>query len=680
MRFSSEIFLLLLLAISPLLILGGLSLSFTMLDEWFLLAGAMSIMFALTAIARLHHRLFQPLKTLIENLYKTAETPENHQPPELRQLLQAIRFYSAAGNVDVMNRIRELELVTRNHISAQIAYDLLLKQELEVLKETKRDLADANKKFMVQKLLARETAKKVFALANSNPLGPETVTELENLQFLLTDSHHFSATENHDLLMLIDRVIDITAPLSRMRNSAFYVEFEADCPRHFDMDNQRFGFSFFQLIIGYLTPDDQNQDQKEQIFLKVKQTTRGFSLTFPKASNPKPNAALEKGLKSAGATWNHKTLNFPATITYQQMPTNTDLTAIVVAQNKHERASLTKRLNFLGVQCITDFKNQHLDICIVADETSEVFHAIKLYLPETAFVLMLNNRQHYHQPRWIALNDPVTQTQLKKVVARVASTKKISYDKNILVVDDSEVNIRLLEIQLNELGHNVTIAGNGEVAVALATKDRFEMIFMDIQMPGIDGLEATLRIRQQNRTVPIMGLTAHATAEERKEYLRAGMNDVLIKPVSIERLRGLTQRLGRPDAFPPMAASGTNALPAFDLDMALANAGDRRDLATELFDLLLATLPEDLNAINAASSNTDELKRTVHKLHGAVRYCGVPRLAKAIEKLELALKNGNGSEVQPLLNLLNGEVTALNTWHQDNPDVLSSKDQQLKHH
>ena len=680
MRFSSEICLLLLLAISPLLILGGLTLSFTILDEWFLLAGAMSIMFSLSAIARLHQRLFQPLKALIKNLYTNAETPENQQPPELRQLLQAIRFYSAAGNVDIMNRIKEFELAARNDISAQIANDLLLKQEREVLMKTKRELADANKKFMVQKLLARETARKLLALANNNPLDSETVTELENLQFLLTDSHHFSATENHDLLRLIDRVIGITAPLARTRNTAFYVDFDSDCSRHFDMDSQRFGFSFFELIIGYLISDDQNQNQKERVFFKIKRTTKGFSLTFPKASNSTPNAALEKDLISAGATWNHKTLNFPATATHQKTQTNTDLTAIVVAQNEHERASLTKRLNFLGIQCINDFKNQHLDICIVADEKSEVFLAIKRYLPETTFVLMLNNRQQDHQPRWLALNDPVTQTQLEKVVARVASTKKILKDRNVLVVDDSEVSIQLLEIQLNDLGHKVTIAGNGEVAVALATKDRFEMIFMDIQMPGIDGLEATLRIRQQNRTVPIMGLTAHATVEEKRAYLKAGMNDVLIKPVSIERLRDITQRLDRPGAFPPMAASGTNALPAFDLSIALANAGDRHDVATELFDLLLDTLPEDLNAINAASSNIDELKRTVHKLHGAVRYCGVPRLAKAIEKLELALKNGNDSEIQPLLNLLNGEVTALNNWHLDNPDIFSSEDQPLKHY
>ena len=678
MRFFSEISLLLLVTVCPLLTLGGLSLRFTIAGEWFLLAGVMSVMFALTTLARVKHRFVQPLKTLTENLYANIETPARHQPPEWRQLLRAIRFYSAAGNVDAMNRVNELELAIRDDISAHNAGDLLLKQEREVLRETKSELIDATKDLEVQKLLARETARKIIALTNRNPLDPEAVTELENLQFLLADSPLFPATKNHDLLKLIDRVIDITAPFSRMRNATFQVEFESDCPLHFSLDNGRFESSFFQLIIGYLQLGDQPQDEQEQVFIKVGQTTKGFTLTFPKASNRKSNTELDESLKSAGATWNHKTLTFPATVIHQKNSAETNLTAIVISEDEHKRSSLTKRLSFLGINCITDFKNQHLDICMVSDETSEVFLSIKPYLPESTFVLMLNNRQHYQHPRWITVNDPVTQTQLEKIVARITSTKNISSHKNVLIVDDSMVNIQLLEIQLKELGHNVTTAGTGEVAVSLATRGQFEMIFMDIQMPGIGGLEATNRIRQHNRSVLIVGLTAHATTEEKKGYLEAGMNDVLIKPVRMESLRVITQRLGQPDTFPPLAASGTTALPTFDLDLALENAGDRRDLATELFDLLLASLPGDLDAINAASSNINELKRAVHKLHGAVRYCGVPRLAKAIQKLELALKYGKELEIQPLLNLLNGEVTALNTWHHDNPDVLSSGDQQIK--
>ena len=470
-------------------------------------------MFALTAIARVKHRFVQPLKTLTENLYANIETPARHQPPELRQLLRAIRFYSAAGNVNAMNRVNELELAIRDDISAHNAGNLLLKQERDVLRETKSELIDATKDLEVQKLLARETARKTVALANMNPLDPEAVTELENLQFLLADSHLFPATKTHDLLKLIDRVIDITAPLSRMRNATFQVEFESDCPRFFSLDNGRFGSSFFQLIIGYLQLSDPPQDKKDQIFIKVGQTTKGFTLTFPKASNRKSNTELNESLKSAGATWNHKTLAFPATVIHQKNSAETNLTAIVVSEDEYERSSLTKRLSFLGIDCITDFKNQHLDICVASDETSEVFLSIKPYLPEATFVLMLNNPQHYQHQRWITVNDPVTQTQLEKIVTRITSTKSISSQKNVLVVDDSEVNIQLLEIQLKELGHKVTAAATGEVAVSLAKRGQFEMIFMDIQMPGIGGLEATNRIRQHNRSVLIVGLTAHATTE-----------------------------------------------------------------------------------------------------------------------------------------------------------------------
>ena len=679
MRFFTEISLLLILTLCPLLTLGGLSLHFTIPGEWFFLAAVMSVLFALTTIARVKHWFVQPLKTLTENLYANIETPGKHHAPELQQLLRAIRFYSVAGNVDAMNRVNELELVIRDEISAQNTNDLLLKQERQELRQTKSEIINATKELEAKKILARETSRKVIALANSNPLDPDAVIELENLQFLLADSSFFPAANNHDLLKQIDRVIDITAPLSSMRNANFQVEFESGCPLHFSLDNGRFGSILFQLMIGYLQLIDLPQGKQERVFIRIGQTTKGFTLTFPKVSNQKSNTVLDESLKSADATWNHKTLAFPATAIHQKNSKETGLTAMVVAEHDRERSSLTKRLSFLRINCITDFKTQHLDICLVSDERSEVFLSIKPYLPEATFVLILNNPQHYLHPRWITVHDPVTQIQLEKIVDRITSTKDTNNQKNVLVVDDSEVNIQLLEIQLKELGHNVTTAGSGELAVSLATRGQFDMIFMDIQMPGIGGLEATHRIRHHNRSILIVGLTAHATAEEKKGCLEAGMNDVLIKPVRMENLRVMTQPMAQPDTFPPLAASVTSALPAFDLDLALENAGDRLDLAKELFDLLLASLPSDLDAINAASSNSNELKRAVHKLHGAVRYCGVPRLAKAIQRLELALKHGKESEIQPLLNLLNGEVTALNTWYHNNPDVLSSGGHQIKH-
>lgn len=687
MRFISELSVLLTLTISPLLVLGGLSLDFTIAGEWIILAGGISATFALASLARARRRFAQPLQTLIESLYSNVysnvdsnvATQERRQPPELRQLLRAIRFYCATATVDAMDKISDLERQIQADINAREADDLLLKQERTVLSENNSELLETTKNLEVQKLLARETAKKLLALTNSNPLNPEALTELNNLQFLLSDSPHTAATESHDLLMLIDRVMSITAPLSRIRNITFHVVFDPACPHHFGLDNGRFEVCLFQLIIAYLQLIEPPKNKPGQVFINVGLTTGGFTLTFPMAPNLKQTAGFVESLAFAGAAWNNKTLSFPATLLHQKVSPGAALTAIVLVDDEYVRSGLAQRLGFLGVTCITDFKNQHLDICMVADETSEVFLSIKPYLPETIFVLMLNNHQHYQHPRWITVHDPVTQIQLEKIVSQVSSTKDISTEKHILVVDDSEVNIQLLEIQLNELGHNVTIAGTGEAAVSLATSHQFDMIFMDIQMPGIDGLQATRRIRQHNRTVPIVGLTAHATTEEEKECRKAGMNDVLIKPARMENLRDMTHKMDQPDAFPPLAESDTDALPIFDLTLALANANNRPDLAAELFNLLIENLPWDIDLINTASGNTGELKRAVHRLHGTVCYCGVPRLTSAIEKLELALKHGNKSEIRPLLNLLNGEVIALKTWHRDNPDILNSGIQQIKH-
>ena len=88
---------------------------------------------------------------------------------------------------------------------------------------------------------------------------------------------------------------------------------------------------------------------------------------------------------------------------------------------------------------------------------------------------------------------------------------------------------------------------------------------------------------------------------------------------------------------------------------------------------LSTIVAEDLQLINASSDDASELKKNVHKLHGAVRYCGVPRLARAIEKLESALKQNDEEQIPFLLNLLNGEITALESWYRNNPDPFGQR-------
>jgi CheY-like chemotaxis protein len=99
--------------------------------------------------------------------------------------------------------------------------------------------------------------------------------------------------------------------------------------------------------------------------------------------------------------------------------------------------------------------------------------------------------------------------------------------QHILLVEDVELNRRLLQMMLSAHGHEVVFATNGAEAVELVARERFDMVLMDVQMPVMDGVEATRQIRQMAgpaREVPIIGLTANVLASEQQRYLAAGMN------------------------------------------------------------------------------------------------------------------------------------------------------------
>lgn len=113
----------------------------------------------------------------------------------------------------------------------------------------------------------------------------------------------------------------------------------------------------------------------------------------------------------------------------------------------------------------------------------------------------------------------------------------------MLVVDDNAVNRTVATLMLQRLGCEVDEAASGHEAITAAAEGAYDLVFMDCEMPGIHGFEATARIRAaaapRARQVPICAITANAVTGDRERCLRAGMNDYLAKPVNAEALRGV---------------------------------------------------------------------------------------------------------------------------------------------
>jgi CheY-like chemotaxis protein len=119
--------------------------------------------------------------------------------------------------------------------------------------------------------------------------------------------------------------------------------------------------------------------------------------------------------------------------------------------------------------------------------------------------------------------------------------------RRILLVEDVELNRRLLQMMLSAHGHEVIFATSGAEAVELVVRERFDVVLMDVQMPVMDGVEATRQIRQMAgpaREVPIIGLTANVLASEQQRYLAAGMNACLTKPIDWDQLFAALARSG----------------------------------------------------------------------------------------------------------------------------------------
>jgi CheY-like chemotaxis protein len=350
------------------------------------------------------------------------------------------------------------------------------------------------------------------------------------------------------------------------------------------------------------------------------------------------------------------------------------LTAVISVDNTLLRQSLQNRLHHLGMRITTDFKSEDVDICFADDQSSDTFLTVQQYLDSNVTVFLLNSPTLHNVPNWISLKIPLNQQQLIEQIERLDLNQVIEQEhRRVLAVDDSRANRQLLVLQLEELGHEVATAKNGSEALSLCLAEPFDLVFMDVQMPELNGIEATRRIRSGASHQPkIIGLTAHVSPEEQQACFAAGMDDVMVKPVKIDAVKELTQAEKMPAPKPVQRPAAENTL--FDMELSLNAANNRPELADELFTLLIASLPIDQEAINAAFSagNTEEVREAAHKLLGPVRYCGVPRLTTAVEKVVTIAKTGAATDVERALNILNGEVSSLLLWSQENPDPFNT--------
>ncbi|MDR5899861.1 ATP-binding protein [Halomonas vilamensis] len=265
------------------------------------------------------------------------------------------------------------------------------------------------------------------------------------------------------------------------------------------------------------------------------------------------------------------------------------------------------------------------------------------------------------------LNTPST------ALAAPAETHSKTHHLHILVVDDNTSNRELLKAMLERDNMVVTTAESGQQALALA-KDApipFDMVLMDIRMPGMDGVQTTQALRRLGgpwASCPVIAVTAHALNNERQQWLNEGLDEVLIKPIDEAKLHQLLQRfLGvtvetlSAKAAAPRPTHAPETLAIVDLTLGEQLAGGSLARAHTQLIALIDSLDASEAHIRHAMDAQDEtaLLDAVHHLNGASRYCGAPELALLVETLETRLRTRGMAQAKTLVNDLYASMTRL---------------------
>ncbi|HTK74171.1 MAG TPA: response regulator [Gemmataceae bacterium] len=236
----------------------------------------------------------------------------------------------------------------------------------------------------------------------------------------------------------------------------------------------------------------------------------------------------------------------------------------------------------------------------------------------------------------------------------------------LLLADDNAVNQKLAVGLLEKRGHRVVVVGDGREALAAFDREPFDAILMDVQMPEMDGFEATAAIRDRERVcgthIPIVAMTAHAMRGDRERCLAAGMDAYVAKPVRAEDLYevlGDVTASSRPaDAiFAPGPAPDS----VFDRDEALAYVGGDADLLCELAATFLDQAPRWMSAIKEALKRHDSagLNAAAHPLKGSLGTFAAKTAASAAQRLESLAREGNLAQGWEALDELEKEMARL---------------------
>ena len=256
------------------------------------------------------------------------------------------------------------------------------------------------------------------------------------------------------------------------------------------------------------------------------------------------------------------------------------------------------------------------------------------------------------------------------------SNKSVNFSSTVLVAEDNPVNQIIAREMLAELGCDVTIAENGKIAFDLLCKQSFDLVLMDIQMPEMDGCEATHAIRQyetEQQATPstIIAVTANAMPGDRERFISEGMDDYICKPFGKNDLaeiltkwlaQNLQKQIAEQEPTPKSSASSAPIDEIIFENFKARYKGKRTEKLINLLEIFEQSTISNLDEILVAKNSNDfqQIKYNAHTMKSSCAYFGALQLVDHYKSLEVAATEENENSVHQLIDQISHETERVN--------------------
>jgi len=278
----------------------------------------------------------------------------------------------------------------------------------------------------------------------------------------------------------------------------------------------------------------------------------------------------------------------------------------------------------------------------------------------------------------------------------------------VLLTDDNIINQKVASRLLKQMGYCADIANSGLEAIQALERKPYDLVFMDVQMPEMDGLEATRRIRELQQTpdapahfhqpISIVAMTANAMHGDREKCVAAGMDEYIPKPVRIEVLKKIVEEIGAKHAptpeqaapvsensasttksvaaTPASPAEATPELPPVDMGRLDEFSGGSETCFHELVGLYVTQTKDQIEDIKSLhqSGQSDQIARVAHSCAGASSTCGMTAIVPLLRRIEQAGNEGNLEIIEHCLQPLDQEFQRIKKYLDSNSSAASDKE------